>query len=443
MNHNTYFCTFVSSVLLVSAAALAEQKAAPTNAPTPAANTQAADKQTPPAESPENSGPSAGAQTQPRGQGEAASAPIEGVPSQGSAWISPPPPGPTAGAQLTYPATRIDTASRVEDLLRDAAALRGQGNLSKAMELYNAAMALAPRYAETYRQRALTLLRLGDRVQAQVDYGRFLELDPQARDRTRDEIRLFAQSGYARVGETEVALSTPGSPVVAAPASVLPVGAAIAPPSAAAIGPPLIRPPAAYNPAKESDLRLSIAQDAFARGDYNKAYQWAQRANDAMPQARTHALMAQALMAQGFYGGAAGEARAAVAMAPAVDWTTLYGFYDYKMPEFSAQFRKLEDFVRQNPSSSDARFLLGYEHQILGQVDTAHAQLAISAVLEPVDVTPTSVLARDGVEIVGGREALTKTMEHREGIGLGGMKPEVETTRQMRTAAAPSKTEVK
>ena len=172
---------------------------------------------------------------------------------------------------------------------------------------------------------------------AQVDYGRFLELDPQARGRTRDEIQLYAQSGYARVGETEVALSRPDIPP--APATASPAALSTAAVSPAPLGPaiaPFIRPPVAYNPAKQSELKLSIAQDAFQRGDYNGAYQWAQRANEAMPQARIHALMAQALLAQGFYSGAAGEARAAAAMGPVIDWTTLYGFYDYKMPEYSA-----------------------------------------------------------------------------------------------------------
>ena len=229
---------------------------------------------------------------------------------------------------LAYPATRIETASRIEALIRDAAVLRGQGNLSKAMELYNEALTLSPQYAETYRQRALTLLRLGDRVQAQIDYGRFMELDPQARPRVRDEIQLFSQSGYARVGETEVALSNANSLPPPAPlASPAPLGSTVV---------AMVAPPAVYNPAKQSDLNYSIARDNFQRGDYNGAFQWAQRANEAMPQARIHALMGQILFAQGFYSGAAGEARAAVAMAPSIDWTTLYGFYDYKMPLFSA-----------------------------------------------------------------------------------------------------------
>jgi hypothetical protein len=98
---------------------------------------------------------------------------------------------PSAGAPLAYSTTRNETALRIEDLMRGAAALRTQGDFSKAMELYNEALTIAPEYAEGYRQRAFTLVRLGDRVQAQVDYNRFLALDPQSPDQVREEVTLF------------------------------------------------------------------------------------------------------------------------------------------------------------------------------------------------------------------------------------------------------------
>jgi tetratricopeptide (TPR) repeat protein len=428
MDRTAYILLF--SFLLVPAIAGAQQTQAPIPAPPSPAKVPMPDSRTSATKNNGDTMPSSPAKIAMRWQPEQSASPGSALPSQGSAWISPPP-TPAASVPLAYPATRIETASRVEDLIRDAASLRAQGNLSKAMELYNEALTLAPRFAETYRQRALTLLRLGDRVQAQIDYGRFLELDPQAQPRVKDEIQLFAQSGYARVGETEVALSRPNIP-----------------PAPESLGPPvvaLVAPPAGYNPARQADLKYSIARDDFQHGDYNGAFQWALRANEAMPQARIHALMGQILFAQGFYSGAAGEARAAVAMAPSIDWTTLYGFYDYKMPLFSAQFRALEDYVRQNPSSSDARFLLGYEHLILGQTDMAHAQMSIAAVLEPVDVVPTSMLARDGVEIVGGQRLLTENMQKREGVNVSGATATAATEAppQPRMAAAPTKTEVK
>ena len=123
--------------------------------------------------------------------------------------------------------------------------------------------------------------------------------------------------------------------------------------------------------------------------------------------------MAQILFAQCAYRGAAAEARTAASMGPLIDWTTLYGYYDYRMPQYRTQFQALEDYVRKNPSSPDGRFLLGYEHLIVGQTELAHAQLAIAAVLEPLDVVAKSMLARDGVEIVEG------TAAHQERAGRG------------------------
>ena len=87
---------------------------------------------------------------------------------------------PWTGAPLAYSAGRSETASRIDELMRGAAALKTQGDFSKAMELYNEVLTLAPPYAEAYRQRALTLVRLGSPVQAQVDYNRYLALDPHA-----------------------------------------------------------------------------------------------------------------------------------------------------------------------------------------------------------------------------------------------------------------------
>ncbi len=206
--------------------------------------------------------------------------PGSAIPNQGSAWIHPTLPNPTVSVPLAYPGTHDETALRVEDLIRRAASLRAQGNLSKAMEMYAEALGLAPQHAETYRQRALTLLRLGDRVQAQTDYAQFLALDPQARTRVQEEIQLFSESGYARVEETAGAVSavSPG---------------AVGVPSAAVVE---SKP---FRPAEQSDMDYALARDAFVGGNYGAAYQWAQRADRIMPQARVHAIMAQALFAQG------------------------------------------------------------------------------------------------------------------------------------------------
>ena len=235
-------------------------------------------------------------------------------------------------------------------------------------------------------------------MKAQMDYNRFLELDPQARDRLLSEVRLFKDSGNARLGETEGLTNGTTSP-----------GETNAAYSAGKTA------QTAYRPAFWSDKYYSLARDNFTRGNYNEALQWAQCAEDSMPQARIHAIKAQALIAQGFYRGAAAEARAAASMGPLINWATLYNYYNYNLAVFDKNFKALQEYVRNNPSSSDARFLLGYLHLILEQEDQGHAQLSIAAVLSPTDVVPLNMLARDGVEIVQGQSQTTQKNIWQEG----------------------------
>jgi tetratricopeptide (TPR) repeat protein len=297
-------------------------------------------------------------------------------------------PPPQAGSPLAYSASRSETALQVEDLMRGAAALRTQGNFPKAMALCNDALTLAPNYAEGYRQRALTLVRLGDRVRAQVDYNRYLALDPHATAHAQDELVLFEQSGRRPPGQAEAASYSYGEPnVLEVSEGPLPIN-------------PLLR--------QMAETRFSAAVYAFQRGDFDAALRWAATSADDIPQARTRALTAQILFAQGDFRGAATEARAAVAMEPTMDWRTLYGYYNYATPRFTRQLHNLEEFVRENPSSADGHFMLGYERLVLGQTDAAHAQLAIAAVMEPADVVATNLLAKDGVEIVGSHRPLVQ-----------------------------------
>ncbi len=229
--------------------------------------------------------------------------------------------------------------------IRRAASLVAQGNLSKAMEMYAEALGLAPQHAETYRQRALTLLRLGDRVQAQTDYAQFLALDPQARTRVQEEIQLFSESGYAQVERNRHH-----------PARRFAGGGRRGRTAAVVESKP-------FRPAEQSDMDYALARDAFVRGNYCDAYQWAQRADRIMPQARVHAIMAQALFAQGAYRGAAAEARAAAThgtgdrLADAPTASTIPRWSDT-----TGSFTRSRNYVRRNPSSADGRFLLGYEH---------------------------------------------------------------------------------
>ncbi|MFZ1932398.1 MAG: tetratricopeptide repeat protein [Thermoguttaceae bacterium] len=407
-NYTTYYCCILLlSIMLLPAVGGAEQPAIPPPAPgeqplpltqqqPPAAPEQAAvPSQRSPVVAEPTPAPSESNGRLPAGT-DAAGAATYPNPNPNSSWSSqsmatatmPSVLSPWSGSPLAYSASRSGAALRIDDLMRGAAALRAQGNFSKAMALYNEALTIAPQYAEGYRQRALTVLRLGDRVQAQVDYNHFLALDPQAAAQVREEVVLFEQSGRAPLGEAEAASYSYGPPLAAGP---------FAPPLAVDL-----------SSQRFAETRFSAAQDAFQSGDYDSALLWAANSNHDMPQARTRALMAQILFAQGDFRGAAAEARAAVAMGPVLDWRTLYSYYGYAMPRFSRQLDALEEFVRQNPSSADGHFLLGYEQLVLGHAESAHAQLAIASVIEPSDVVATGLLAKDGVEIVSSRRPLVQ-----------------------------------
>jgi tetratricopeptide (TPR) repeat protein len=357
------------------------------------------------------------------------------------------PPNPTT--PLPIPAD-----SRAFELKNQADSLAALGNLSAAMALYDEALRIAPRSAEIYRGRALALSRLGDRVQAQSDYRRFLELDPQGQNRVEQEFQLFQQSaisGYPYSGcpyPGSVNSTNSNGDNGGTSTNTRPYPGSISSSGETAPGPtgssnngfayydPLTTSYALnYTPynrqilptfltnemsishrAAAADRNYEFARRSFANGDYDTANAWVQHSNSYLPQARTNALLTEIMFAQGLYRDAAAAARAAAAMGPLIDAAMLYGYYDFDVARYGKQFQLLQDYVRANPSSADARFLLGYEHRVLDQKDLAHAQLGIATTLDPLDVVAKQLLARDGVEVVGADETAIQKMMPREGL---------------------------
>jgi len=275
------------------------------------------------------------------------------------------------GAIAPLPASvHSETDFSASDLVVRGAALAAEGELAKAMEFYDQALKIAPRYAEAYRQRSLVLLRLGDSVQAEADYRRFLELDPSAQVRLQEEAVLLQRSGYAAT----LPRVSPGGGV---PEPTMEGRVALA------------------------DGYYGFARDAFQRGGYGAVQHRAQFAGEILPQARIHRLLAQAALARRDYRTAAVEARAAAAKGPLMDWRALYALYGYNVALYTRQLQALETFVGVNPSFADGRFLLGYQYLILGRAEPAHQQLAIALTLQPNDLVARDILQREGVQIVG------------------------------------------
>ena len=300
------------------------------------------------------------------------------------------------GAPLAYPASRDEAALRVEQLMhgRWRSAVRGSSPSNGPVQrrLYDRAGLCRSLPAAGLNVGSPRRPRAGKSITT-VIWRSIRRRQPQV----RDEVVLYEQSGRSRSGEAEAASSRYGVPI------------------AAAVPLPVV-PPATPSSQQIADSRLSLAQDAFESRDYESALLWARNAYREMPQARTLPLMAQIFLAEGDVRDGAAEARAAVAMAPTVDWQTLFNNYSYVTPRFSRQLHALEEFVRLNPSSADGHFLLGYERLILGKADSAHAELAIASVIEPTDVAATALLAKEGVEIVGSHRPLAEAAAPRTGV---------------------------
>ena len=147
-----------------------------------------------------------------------------------------------------------------------------------------------------------------------------------------------------------------------------------------------------YSPQRLADGHFSWARAASQRGDYDSALLWARSSEAEMPQARTHALLAQIFLAQANFRDAAQGCAQAVAMGPLMDWQTVYGFYGFAMPRFTRQLDALKKFVAENPSSADGHFLLGYEQLALGQAQAGHAQGQLLVSQQKMHVGPDRIL---------------------------------------------------
>lgn len=121
---------------------------------------------------------------------------------------------------------------------------------------------------------------------------------------------------------------------------------------------------------------FSDALTAFQRQDYRQAARMANHAMIEMPEeAKVHELLSLSLFAMGDYRGATMEAHAALAQGTVGDWARVYAYYQ-DQPTYAKQLGALEQFLKKNPSSLDARFLLGYHYVMLGHLKEAKEQLA-------------------------------------------------------------------
>jgi tetratricopeptide (TPR) repeat protein len=135
------------------------------------------------------------------------------------------------------------------------------------------------------------------------------------------------------------------------------------------------------------------AREAFYQGDYAKALASVDAAlSKTSSDAVLHELRALCLFAMQKYKEAAGTLYAVLSVTPGWDWTTMSSLYP-SVDTYTQQLRALEDYVRQNPDSADARFDLAYHYLTAGHRDEAAKQLKDIVRLSPNDQVSRQLLA--------------------------------------------------
>ncbi len=131
---------------------------------------------------------------------------------------------------------------------------------------------------------------------------------------------------------------------------------------------------------------------AFAQGDYKQALDLVNQTVKTMPNdAVVHEFRSLVLFALQQYKESAAAIYAVLSAGPGWNWTTLSGLYG-NVADYTTQLRALEDFVKQNPKSSDGHFLLAYHYLTTAHPEAAHSQFSEVDKLMPKDRLVTQLL---------------------------------------------------
>jgi hypothetical protein len=147
---------------------------------------------------------------------------------------------------------------------------------------------------------------------------------------------------------------------------------------------------------EESEF-YSQAIEAFQQGEYSAAARLAAHAAlDEPRNPNVHLLLSLGLFAVGQYRGAAMEAHAVAALGAVPDWPKLLGLYDNNVESYTEHLRALEQYVRNNPTAPDGRFLLGFQYMMDGHRSVAQDQFLESLRLMPRDSLAAKLLTQEG-----------------------------------------------
>ena len=131
--------------------------------------------------------------------------------------------------------------------------------------------------------------------------------------------------------------------------------------------------------------KFEAGQYVSALTDFNKSI------NELKGDPVVHEVRSLTLFAIGDYTQAAAGLNSLLSSAPGMDWTTMSGLYG-DPEDYTTQFRKLEQFCKQNPNDAGAHFVLAYHCLVTGEKDAAINALKVVVKNQPKDVTAMRML---------------------------------------------------
>ena len=150
--------------------------------------------------------------------------------------------------------------------------------------------------------------------------------------------------------------------------------------------------PAVSPEVQEGTTHMNLARDAFKTGDYAKATSEIDLAIKSLPKdAALHEFRALLFFVAKDYKQAAGTLYAVLSAGPGWDWTTLSGMYA-NVATYTEQLRALEQYVKENPASAEAKFVLAYHYLTCGYAESAKKQYEAVLKLLPNDQLSAQML---------------------------------------------------
>lgn len=152
---------------------------------------------------------------------------------------------------------------------------------------------------------------------------------------------------------------------------------------------------------EDAVVAFDTALEAFKNGDVDTALERINFVIQETPQdSVAHEFRSLVLFALGQYDAAAEAIYAVLAVSPGWDWSTLVGLYP-NVDAYTQQLRALEQYTRDHPQSSPARFLLAYHYMTCG-----HEEAAVRQLKRVLEITPNQKVATDLLVMFEGPEAI-------------------------------------